>query len=158
DQELAAAVSVGKTHPQRVTADARADVHPQGVVAEGHALGGRGRRSPGADPVQIAWHRCLLCDFEDSHDCDASSHPIRPLTARGEEPYGAPPGPTAPPQSKMLSATRWGIWWLSTELPDSSNPPSSIPVGAWSHWPTPWKSPATATSPRPAADVRTDRG
>src|SRR5262249_56791186 len=105
DQELAAAVGVGQTHAQGVAAGARADVHAERVVAEGHALGRRGRGGPGSDPVQIAWHRCFLCAFEGSHDCDASSHSTRPLTAQGGEPYRVPPWPTVPRPSTMLSAT-----------------------------------------------------
>src|SRR5216683_3121790 len=46
--------------PQGVAAEAGADVHPQRVVAERGALGGRGGGGPGANPMPIVLHRISL--------------------------------------------------------------------------------------------------
>jgi hypothetical protein len=51
DDERTLSVRVRQPDPERVAAEARPDVHPQRVVAEGHAVGRGGRRRPGADPV-----------------------------------------------------------------------------------------------------------
>ena len=56
DGQLAVAVSIGEPHPHGVAADAGAGVHPQCLVAERRALGGRGSRRPGADPMLIIRH------------------------------------------------------------------------------------------------------
>ncbi len=56
DRELAVAVSVRQPYPQGIATDAGARVHPQGLIAEGGALGRLGGRGPGTDPMHIFWH------------------------------------------------------------------------------------------------------
>ena len=51
DRQRTGAVGIRDAHAQRAAADADARDHPQRVVAEGGAFGGRRGRSPGADPV-----------------------------------------------------------------------------------------------------------
>jgi hypothetical protein len=64
DQELAAAIGIRDPHAKAAAANADPRVHPQGLIGEGAALGRRGRRRPGTDPMQFVGHALSSREIE----------------------------------------------------------------------------------------------